>query len=450
MPVMRLKWSHKKDLIEILVSKFSLLILILLLANNCSLSKKTEFWGKENSNIENNENIQTILTKQVREEQELNPTLQIKVTDENFNKNFNNNQNNIRELYYDGGLEKIGKYNFSKFNDFEFIDVRPIFYNKHIIFSDNKGAILFYDQNQKLIWKKNFYNKREKKLKPRLNFAIHKNILIVTDDIAKYYAINIETKEVIWSKKNIVPFNSEIKIKDNFFYVVDYKNILRSFSIINGLEIWNLKTEESLTKSNTKISIVIKDQNIYFNNSIGDITAVDLESGELVWQLPTQSDNISKNAFNLSNSKLVIDEDAILFSNNKSEFYSIDTATGLINWKNEINSSLRPVVIGKFILTISNKGFFYIVDKKTGNIIRVNDLHQNYKIKKRKKIFTTGFIVAHNKVYLSNDDGKLIVADLSNGQILNIHKISRDRILQPYINNNNLFVIKNGSIIKFN
>ncbi len=450
MPVMRLKWIHKKDLIEILVSKFSLLILILLLANNCSLSKKTEFWGKENSNIENNENIQTILTKQVREEQELNPTLQIKVTDENFNKNFNNNQNNIRELYYDGGLEKIGKYNFSKFNDFEFIDVRPIFYNKHIIFSDNKGAILFYDQNQKLIWKKNFYNKREKKLKPRLNFAIHKNILIVTDDIAKYYAINIETKEVIWSKKNIVPFNSEIKIKDNFFYVVDYKNILRSFSIINGLEIWNLKTEESLTKSNTKISIVIKDQNIYFNNSIGDVTAVDLESGELVWQLPTQSDNISKNAFNLSNSKLVIDEDAILFSNNKSEFYSIDTATGLINWKNEINSSLRPVVIGKFILTISNKGFFYIVDKKTGNIIRVNDLHQNYKIKKRKKIFTTGFIVAHNKVYLSNDDGKLIVADLSNGQILNIHKISRDRILQPYINNNNLFVIKNGSIIKFN
>tara|TARA_B100000787_G_scaffold71344_1_gene52462 strand:+ start:1426 stop:2769 length:1344 start_codon:yes stop_codon:yes gene_type:complete len=447
---MRLKWIHKKDLIEILVSKFSLLILILLLANNCSLSKKTEFWGKENSNIENNENIQTILTKQVREEQELNPTLQIKVTDENFNKNFNNNQNNIRELYYDGGLEKIGKYNFSKFNDFEFIDVRPIFYNKHIIFSDNKGAILFYDQNQKLIWKKNFYNKREKKLKPRLNFAIHKNILIVTDDIAKYYAINIETKEVIWSKKNIVPFNSEIKIKDNFFYVVDYKNILRSFSIINGLEIWNLKTEESLTKSNTKISIVIKDQNIYFNNSIGDVTAVDLESGELVWQLPTQSDNISKNAFNLSNSKLVIDEDAILFSNNKSEFYSIDTATGLINWKNEINSSLRPVVIGKFILTISNKGFFYIVDKKTGNIIRVNDLHQNYKIKKRKKIFTTGFIVAHNKVYLSNDDGKLIVADLSNGQILNIHKISRDRILQPYINNNNLFVIKNGSIIKFN
>ena len=432
------------------MSKLSLLVIILLFINNCSIKKKQAFWGKEKSNIEEIEIVKKILTKQIRKEQEFNPTLKIKISEGKFNKNFNNNQNNIGEMYYQGELEKIGKYKFSRFNDFEYIDAKPVFYNEHLIFYDNKGTIILYDQNQKIIWKKNFYNKSEKKLNPRLNFANHKNILIVTDDIAKYYAINIETKEVIWSKKNIVPFNSEIKIKDNFFYVVDYKNILRSFSIINGLEIWNLKTEESLTKSNTKISIVIKDQNIYFNNSIGDVTAVDLESGELVWQLPTQSDNISKNAFNLSNSKLVIDEDAILFSNNKSEFYSIDTATGLINWKNEINSSLRPVVIGKFILTISNKGFFYIVDKKTGNIIRINDLHKDYKLKKRKNLFTTGFLVARNKIYLSNNDGKLIIANLGTGTVTNINKISGGKILQPYLNNNNLFIIKNGSIVKFN
>ena len=90
-----------------------------------------------------------------------------------------------------------------------------------------------------------------------------------------------------------------------FFYVVDYKNILRSISIQDGSEIWNLKTEESLTKSNIKISIVLDKKNIYFNNSIGDVTAVDIKSGQLVWQLPTQSNNISQNAFQLSNSNLV-------------------------------------------------------------------------------------------------------------------------------------------------
>ena len=432
------------------MNKLSLLILILLFINNCSISKKQGFFGKDKPDLEKTQNIETILTKQIREEQELNPTLEIKISDGKFNKNFNNNHNNIGELYYEGGLEKIGNYNFTKFDNFEHIDVQPVFYNENIIFSDNKGAIILYDQNQKIVWKKNFYSKSEKKLKPRLNLAIHKNILIVTDSIAKYYALNIETGDIIWSKNNTVPFNSEIKTKDSFFYVVDYKNILRSISIKDGLESWNLKTEESLTKSNTKISIVIENQNIYFNNSIGDITAVNLKSGQLVWQLPTQNNNISKNAFQLSSSRLVINEDLILFSNNKSEFYSIDITTGLINWKNEINSDLRPVVIGKFVITVSNKGYLYVLNKKKGNIIRINDLHRNYKIKKRKDISITGFFVALNKIYLSNNDGKLIVVDLNTGNIVNINKISAGKILQPYVNNNNLFLIKNGSIIRFN
>ena len=432
------------------MNKTSLLILIFLLISNCSINKKKGFWVKETPDVEEIKNVKTILTKQIREEQEFNPTIKIKASNGKFNKNPNNNQNDIGETSYEGILEKIGKYKFSKFDDFEHTDVQPVFYNEHIIFHDNKGTIILYDQNQKKIWKKNFYSKSEKKLRPRLNFASHQDILIVTDDVARYYAVNIKTGDIIWSKNNIVPFNSEIKIIDGFFYVVDYKNILRSISIKDGSELWSFKTEEPLTKSNTKISIAIENENVYFNNSIGDISAVNLKSGQLVWQLPTQSNNISKNAFNLSNSKLVINENSILFSNNKSEFYSIDTATGLINWKNEINSNLRPIVISKFIITISDKGYLYIIDKKTGNILRINNLHKNYDIKKKKNISATGFFIAQKKVYMTNTEGKLVIADLDTGAIINIIKISNDKILQPYVNNNNLFLIKNGSIIKFN
>ena len=432
------------------MSKLSLLFLILLLVNNCSINKNQRFWGKEKSEIKKIENVKTILTKKVKKEIEFNPTLEIKFSGRKLNKNSKNNQNDMGELSYDGSLKKTGKYKFSKFDDFEFINTQPVFYEDKVIFFDNKGTIILYDQNQKIIWKKNFYNKNEKKLRPRLNFAYQNKILIVTDDVAKYYAINVKTGDVIWSKNNIVPFNSNIKIRGNFFYTVDYKNILRSISIKDGSELWNLKTEESLTKSNTKTSVVIEKENIYFNNSVGDITAVNLESGELVWQLPTQSNNVGKNAFQLSNSKLVINRDSILFSNNKNEFYSIDITTGAVNWKNEINSDLKPVVMDKFIITVSEKGFLYIIDKKNGNIIRINDLYQDYKFKKKKNIFTTGFSVASNKVYLSNDDGKLIIANLNTGKIINIEKISNGKISQPYVNNENLFLIKNGSIIRFN
>ena len=432
------------------MNKVLLSVLILLILNNCSTSKKAGFWNKDDKDQQKIENTKTILTKQIRLEEEFNSNLYVKISNGKPNQNSLNNQNDTGELAYEGILEKIGKYNFSKFNDFDFISPSPLFYNKNLVFYDNKGEITLYDENQKTLWKNNFYNKSEKKIKPRLNFALKNNILIVTDDVAKYYAINIDTGELLWTKTNIVPFNSNIKIKDDVFYVVDYKNILRSISIKDGSEIWNLKTEESLTKSNTKISIAHDEKSIYFNNSIGDITAVDIKSGQLVWQLPTQNNNISQNAFQLSNSELVINENTIFFSNNKNEFYSIDTTTGLINWKNEISSDLKPVIIGNLVITISEKGYLYVVDKKSGNIIKINDLFKDYKDKKRKQIKPTGFFIALNKIYITNSDGKLIIVNSNEGNILNVVKISGGKILQPFINENKLFLISNGTIIKFN
>ena len=432
------------------MSKLSLLILITLLLSGCSLTGSSKLWNNDKTQVNEPENIKIVLTNEASPVEEFNSNIEIDISNGNFNKDPNNNQNNAGELNYEGILNKVGKYSFSKFNDFEYLDVQPIFYNQNLIFFDDKGTIIFYDESQKTLWKKNFYTKSEKKLKPRLNFVNKDNLIIVTDDVAKYYLIDVDSGELIWEKNNIVPFNSGLKIRNDIFYAVDYKNILRAITIKDGLEKWNLKTEESLTKSNTKISIAIDESNIYFNNSIGDITAVNLNTGQLVWQLPTQNNSVSKNAFQLSNSQLVLDEKTIFLSNNKNEFYSIDTTTGLINWKNQINSILTPTVIGKFLITVSDNGYLYIIEKKTGNILRINDLYKNIKIKKRNDIKPTGFFISIGKIYLTNDDGKLIIANVNTGEILDIVKVASDKILKPLVNDNNLFLIRNGSIIRFN
>ena len=40
------------------------------------------------------------------------------------------------------------------------------------------------------------------------------------------------------------------------------------------------------------IHLILKDNNVYFSNSIGDVTAVNISNGKIIWQSPTQS-NIS-------------------------------------------------------------------------------------------------------------------------------------------------------------
>ena len=189
---------------------------------------------------------------------------------------------------------------------------------------------------------------------------------------------------------------------------------------------------------------------IVFSNSIGDITAVDVDSGLIIWQLPTQSSSIINETYNFKTSKLVSDGNSIFISNNKNEFYSIDVKTGTTNWISDINSNITPLITGNLIFTVSNKGYLYAIEKNKGNIIRVTDLFKIYKQKKRKNIYPVGFAIGNKNLYLTNSDGKMIVVDLQNSNILKTEKVSSNLVSKPFIFNNNLFLVRNGSIIQFN
>ena len=190
--------------------------------------------------------------------------------------------NNDGYLSFNNKLEKITKYNFSKIKNYSLFDPNLIFYNENVIFFDDKGTILNFDKNSKLVWKLNDYNKEDKKSGPLITFANSKNILIAADNLAKTYAININNGKILWSKKNKTSFNSEIKIYDKNFFVVDTSNNLHSFSTKNGKKNWSYITEKSFVNSFKKLSIVIKKNIIVFNNSLGDITALDLSDGSLL------------------------------------------------------------------------------------------------------------------------------------------------------------------------
>ncbi len=181
---------------------------------------------------------------------------------------------------------------------------------------------------------------------------------------------------------------------------------------------------------------------------MGDISAVDINEGELLWQLPTQSSLIYEAAFSLETSDLITDGNTLFFSNNKNQFFSIDLGTGSFNWENQVNSSLRPTLVGNYIFTVSLEGYLIVIEKNSGNIIRVTDIFKSFKKKKRDKIKPVGFIVGTNNIYLSTDHGRLMVIDIKSGRTKSILKIDNDKISRPFVLDKNLYVVKENAIIK--
>ncbi len=434
------------------MNKILFFFIISLITYSCSFNKNSKFWSNSESIVsEKIGNYKEIFPTEEALQKEFNSNLQIKFDISPVNNtSINNYLNNNGRLNFDGNLKKSSRYKFSKIENFNQYQPEIAFFKNNLFFFDNKGSILKFDENSKLIWKKNFYSKSEKKLQPILQFVNNNKYLIVADNIAKYYMINIDTGNLIWSKSNLAPFNSQIKIYEDKFFIIDLSNTLRCFSLKDGSELWNIKTESSLIRSQKKLSMLIVDDKIYFNNSLGDISAVDLTRGELLWQLPTQSSLIYEAAFSLQTSDLISDNETIFFSNNKNEFYSIDIKTGSFNWKNKINSNLRSTLIGSYLISVSNEGYLIIIEKKTGNIIRVTDIFQNFKNKKRLEVKPIGFLVGLNKIYLSTSIGRLLVIDISTGKTIATLKIDNEKISKPFIQEKNLFLIKDNAVIKLN
>lgn len=433
------------------MNKIFQLLLIIIFSSGCSLNKNSKFWTSETIKKIEEQKFEKIFDDPTALSQELNTNISL-----NFSKSFTKNNlskkftNNDGRVNFDGSLNKSLKYKFSKIENFYQYEPELSFYKGNIIFFDDKGTVLQFDGRSKLIWKKNHYTKSEKKSNPILQFANNDKFLIIADNLSKYFMLNLESGDLVWSKNNTAPFNSQIKIYKDRFFVIDFTNTLRCYSMKNGEEIWNFQTETALIRSQKRLSMVIVEDVIYFNNSLGDISAVRINDGELLWQLPTQSDVLYESAFSLETSDIITDNKDLFFSNNKNQFFSIDIKSGSFNWENSINSNLRPSVVENFIISVSLEGYLIVIDKITGNIIKVTDVFNNFKPKKRKEILPTGFIVGLKNIYLSTNIGRLLVIDIKSGKTISTLKIDKDKISRPFVSNQNLYLAKDNAIIKLN
>ena len=219
--------------------------------------------------------------------------------------------------------------------------------------------------------------------------------------------------------------------------------------MINGEKIWSHSTEKSFINSSKKLSMIIKNKIIVFNNSIGDITGVDTDNGKLLWQVSTQQTDDLQDLMSLKTSTLIENDNSIYFANNKDQFFSVDLNTGAVNWIQNINSDLKPTIINELIFSISNDGFLYTIEKKNGNILRSINLISELN-KKKNEVLPMGFVMNSSNLFISLSNGRLLITNISDGNIKDIIKIDNNKISRPYINNQNMYLIKNNSIIKLN
>jgi len=165
------------------VNKIFNLLLITIFLSGCSFNKNSKFWTSDTLEEIEEKKFQKIFSDEKTLSQEFNININLNLGSK-FTKAslVNKLTNNDGRINFDGLLKKSSKYKFSKIKNFYQFEPVISFDKNNIIFFDNKGTILKFDERSKLIWKKNYYSKAEKKLNPILQFANNDMSLIVADN----------------------------------------------------------------------------------------------------------------------------------------------------------------------------------------------------------------------------------------------------------------------------
>ena len=423
--------------------------IIFLLLLDCSLNPNSKFWTNEKK-ILIDKNLTKVLFEDKKQSlKEFNQNFKITLP-KNLKVETNQQLNNDGFINFDSNLEKMSKYNFKKIKSFSNFEPEILLDKNYLFYFDSNGSIIKFDSNSNMVWKQNHYSKQDKKLQPILFFGKSGEDLFVADSIANYYVINKNTGKLKWKKKHSSSFNSQIKIFEKKALVIDMENQLRCFSLETGELIWTVKTQQSLLRSQKKQSLILNGDKIFFSNSIGDVTAVNISDGKIIWQTPTQSNISFGNTYFLKLSDIVSDKDSIFVSNNNSQFYSIDILSGIVNWRQDFSSELRPAIIGNYLITISDNGLLVVMKKDSGQIIRTNDLFKNIKEKRKKSYQPVGFLVGKFYIYVSTNNGRILVVNFREGKIEKILKLDNNKLQRPVYFNKSLYIAKDNSIIRLN
>ena len=440
-----------------------LLIIFCIFLINCSFGPTTRIWNDLSKDLEiakNRDNTKLIFSssKKFDEERKSNEAITISKPYKNQNwiqQNFTNG-NYVPHLIYQNKKNLIFKSKKLGKNKFNFIDVdfQPIIENDLVFFYDPSGTVFSYSlDEERLIWKYNFYRKRYKNIQKEINLHISSGGLIASDNLGFIYSLNKSSGKIQWAKSYGVPFKSNIKTDENNVFLINQDNKLYVIGEEKGDQRLDLETFPSFLKSNNKSNISLDDsrKDAYFITSAAEIYSLNYRNRNINWLFNLTGTSTDKQVDLFYSSPIVHLDDEIFLSTSLSSF-SMNSRNGGLNWEFPFSTKIRPIILKNYVFLISKNGFLITLNRKTGKVVWSQNIFKNLKkLKNNKAGDITSILFVSDQIFVTTKNGYFLFLNYQNGEIINYAKVSKGFFSKPIIINETILIIDNKMrVLRFN
>jgi len=325
----------------------------------------------------------------------------------------------------------------------------PVVENGRIYTIDTRGLVTALNTaNGEPLWERRLRLEGARKaMAMGGGLAVREGRVYVTTGFGFISCLDGRTGEEIWRYSNPIPFRGAPTLFGQRLFAVTQDNQIVALNIESGSLLW---TQAGLPEESALLgaaSPAVDNETVVAALSSGELVALRVENGRQVWQ-----DTLSRTRRLTPLASLgdidgnpVIEEGRVYAVGHAGRMVAINLRSGERVWENDVSGVHTPVIAGQFIFMITADGDLVSVLRSDGRIRWVTRLQRFKELDKREgPIHWTGPVLAGDRLIVASSHGFLLSISPYSGNFLGARELPDAVVAPPVVADGTLYVLTEG------
>ncbi len=287
--------------------------------------------------------------------------------------------------------------------------------------------------------------------------SFENDTIFVTTAIGDVVALNFESGQEIWRTSLHYPTRAAPTVSDGKVFVLTLNNTLETLDGKTGEKIWSHAGATEIAGILGSASPAVRDGIVVAPYSSGEIVGLRAETGEVLWSDNLVSLRQTEGLKGLAHIRAhpVIDDQQVYAISHSGRMVALNLETGERLWEQEIGGISAPAVAGDFLFVVSSQGDLICLEKITGKIKWVKVLsdfipvpeHEMDEKPTKPQIHWIGPLLTQDLLLVTGSNHETLQISPQTGDLIGVIQSGEKVLIPPIVANKALiFVTDNGYI----
>jgi outer membrane protein assembly factor BamB len=268
--------------------------------------------------------------------------------------------------------------------------------------------------------------------------------IYATNGLGFVAALDARNGGTIWQVRPAGPLRGAPTVAGDAVYVMSQDNQLFSLKTRDGSVNWSSAAAVEIAGVFGTAAPAFAQGTVVAGFSSGELNAYRYENGRLVWQDTLQRTSIRTSVASLSDvdASPVIDRGQVFAVGQGGRMVALDLTSGQRVWELNLAGISTPWVAGDWVFVVTDDAKLAAVQRTTGRIKWINQLQQFERPKKRVGLISySGPVLAGDRLILLGSNGTMMNFDPATGNFQSQTQIKSKISLPPVVAGSTLYIL---------